>query len=141
MELEQICKMAARSRMFGYIISHSEIRRSLPPLPSRTIRQPGSRVPFLLVCIYSSLSLIKAKHAVPLGLANSSTVYEFCVNYFTLFASSLLIATCDMNWCPGGIDSLRSGLCPNASHCPSPLRSVEPLCSIASLTRGSRPSR
>ena len=88
MELEQICKMAARSRMFGYIISHSEIRRSLPPLPSRTIRQPGSRVPFLLVCIYSSLSLIKAKHAVPLGLANGSTVCGFCVNYFIVFASS-----------------------------------------------------
>ena len=39
----------------------------------------------------------------------------------------------------GGIDEPCSGLRPNASHCPSPLRSVKPLCSIASLTRGSRP--
>ena len=25
-----------------------------------------------------------------------------CMNYFTIYASSLLVATCDMNWCPGG---------------------------------------
>ena len=29
-----------------------------------------------------------------------------CMNYFTIYASSLLVATCDMNWCPGGDSNL-----------------------------------